>query len=68
MGLRDLGLNFAAILGLQFELLTMLSLPTIQKQAAGQACEQQFANPCCTGILGIKTVIRIAYSVPCSPG
>ncbi|XP_061062647.1 large ribosomal subunit protein eL34-like [Eubalaena glacialis] len=24
----------------------MLSLPTIQKQAAGQAYEQQFANPC----------------------
>lgn len=35
--LRYRGLNFATILSLQFELLTILNLPAIQKQVAGHS-------------------------------
>lgn len=66
LGSRHLDLNFTTIPGLQFELLTMLSLLTIQKQAAGQSCEQQLANIWYIGIPGTKTAIRIDDSVPCS--
>jgi len=55
LGSRHLDLNFTTIPGLQSELLTMLSLLTIQKQAAGHTSEQQFANIWCMGILGTKT-------------
>lgn len=68
LGSRHLDLNFTTVPGLQSELLTTPSLLTIQKQAAGQTYEQQFANIWYTGILGTKTVIRRDDSVPCSPG